>query len=138
MNRFLLFIFGLLLCVPAFCDDCETLEVSGPCSPCHYVRLSGDRIVYRLAGDVRVIPPESKERADIYVYLCQPGEVSNLVVKWVEKTPDLFYYCGYWCRVDQNEDFTIKFTDDYWNADLRIRYGEPLDIYFCDGCGYPF
>lgn len=133
MKRLLFPLFLLLFSSLCLADEC--LE-AGPCPPCAYVVDYGlqSNKVY-LWGDVRVIPSDSREGADLYVFLCRkPNEVPELIVKWVEPGPGFVFHCGYWHRVERGEQFTVKFTDDFWNCDLRIGYGDPDVFYSCRGC----
>ena len=134
MKRLLVPLFLLMFTFSAFCGENDDCDKHGPCPPCNFVSTAYYPYrVFQLSGKVRVIPPESNEYYDILVYVSKPGEVAELVVKWVEPSKDFFYYCGYWIRVDSGEDFTIKFTNDVFKADISIRYGDPYELYYRKG-----
>lgn len=127
MKRFLVPLFLLLFTFSVYCEEASI----GPKGPCSYVVDYGlqNHQIY-LYGKVRVVT-SNKEAADLRVYLCKPNEGADLIVKWVASGP---YYCGYWQRVDRGESFTIRFVNDYWNCDIRIKYGDPDKFYSCHGC----
>ncbi len=92
---------------------------------CDYVVESGGLThTFSLRGKVRVVTDEAP---DINVYVAKYSEGADLIVKWVDSRK--YYCCGEWQLVESGEDFTIRFIDDYWFADIVIKYGEPCDVY---------
>lgn len=136
MQKFFLFILSLCFVFSVCGQDYDSACESGLCAPCHLVMQNCvPACVYHLCGKVRIIEPDSKEWPDIVVHVCKPGEGADLIVKWLPRGSKPRYECGYWVEVDSGEDFTIRFSDDYWQSYINIRYGDPADFNHSYGTG---
>ena len=136
MKRLLSIVYlSVVVMASAYCT--ETIRFSSsssetgvvPGEECKFRRNYGTTsIVFSLFGKVRIVPKDG----DLRVYVAKPGDCcEDLIVKWV---PEESIVCGEWMRVDSGERFTVSFTDDFWDADIVIRYGEPRDYYgYCCG-----
>ena len=121
MRRLTCILFCCLYFVVSFAEErvfCTGTRPN-PVSNCEYTLNEGMvSRTFEVWGDVRVT--NNPYDADVWVYVVKGGGGADLVVSWVDNP----HGCGQWHQVEQNEDFSVYFTDEERFASFTIRFGD--------------
>ena len=126
-KMFLILVFAVMA-VAGFAQTRPRAEIDLGLDRFTSYRVYGVNISYSvtqsLYGKVRII---KEGRPDLYVCFVKPGQGHMRDVRVVNRTPDRFN--GEWQFVTREgeEDFTIRITDDIFNADISILVTEGYD-----------